>query len=289
MLPKTHKTAPLGAVFGFFLPPIPAMGEFPLSSPKSDLGEIGENLAKCYNKYMSNRKIPLVPGEYFHVYSRGNNKQKIFLNNKDRDRFVKLLYICNSNRSANFRDDIVDKKIDAWDFERGEPTVSIGAWALMPNHFHIYLTSPNSPKSDLGEKRANEDRNHISEFMRKLLTAYVKYFNTKYGRTGALYEGKFKSRHINDDNQAKYLFSYIHLNPLKLINSKWKENGIHNSHATLKFLNNYKWSSYNDYRGIARKENKILQINDFPRYFSNIKDFDSEIFSWLRYNDPDFP
>ena len=59
--------------------------------------------------------------------------------------------------------------------------------------------------------------------MHRVLTAYSKYFNAKYHRTGSLFEGKFKSVHINKDTQAKYLFSYIHLNPLKLIDSKWNK------------------------------------------------------------------
>ena len=113
--------------------------------------------------------------------------------------------------------------------------------------------------------------------------SYSKYFNKKYNRTGSLFEGPFKSTHINNDNQAKYLFSYIHLNPVKLIDPNWKENGIINMDATLKHLDSYKWSSYLDYKGILRKEGKILEIEKFPEYFSNIGDFDSEVFSWLRF------
>lgn len=226
---------------------------------------------------MSNRKIPLLSGQYFHIYNRGNSKQNIFLNDKDRERFVKLLYLSNSIKGVNFRDDIVDKNIDAFDFEREETLVSIGAWVLMPNHFHIYLTSP---KSNLGEEKIN-----ISEFMRKLLTAYTKYFNTKYKRKGSLCEGTFKSVHVNDDNQAKYLFSYIHLNPVKLIDPEWKENGITDKNITFKHLNDYKWSSFHDHKGILRKENKILNLKDFPEYFNNIDDFDSEILSWLQYEE----
>jgi len=224
---------------------------------------------------MANRKVPLISGEYFHVYNRGNSKQEIFLDDKDRERFVKLLYLSNSKKNVNFRDDITDCKIDAWDFEREETLVSIGAWVLMPNHFHIYITSP---KSDLGE----EDHN-ISEYMRKLLTAYTKYFNTKYNRTGCLYEGCFKSKHIENDKQAKYLFSYIHLNPIKLFDSGWKGGRITETDAVLNYLNNYRWSSYQDHCGASRKENKILEIENFPQYFSNIEDFNNEILSWINF------
>ena len=220
-----------------------------------------------------------MPEEYFHIYNRGNSKQKIFLNDRDKSHFIKLLYLSNSKKNFNFRDDIIDKKIDAWDFERGETLVSIGAWVLMPNHFHIYITSP-SPGE--GEK---DDNSNIVLFMHKLSMSYVKYFNKKYNRTGALFEGRFKSTYVKDDNQAKYLFSYIHLNPVKLIEPRWKEEGIKDINATLAHLNNYKWSSYDDHRGIDRQENKILQLDSFPEYFSDIRDFNSEIFSWLEFKE----
>ena len=106
------------------------------------------------------RKVPLVCGEYFHVYNRGNSKQEIFIDDQDKDRFIKLLYLSNSSKNINFRDDIVNKKIDTWDFERGKQVVSIGAWVLMPNHFHIYIISP---ISGVGE-------NNIALFMNNLST-----------------------------------------------------------------------------------------------------------------------
>ena len=151
----------------------------------------------------------------------------------------------------------------------------------MSNHFHIYITT--SHKSDLW---LSEEKNRISEFMRKVSTAYAKYFNAKYERTGGLFEAKFKSVYVSKDNQAKYLFSYIHLNPIKFIDSKWKENGIKNVKKSLEFLEKYKWSSYIDYiRPNSRNESKILDIKNFPKYFSNIKDFNEEILEWLEYQE----
>lgn len=235
---------------------------------------------------MSYRKVSLAPEEYFHVYNRGNSKQKIFLDDKDKDRFVKLLYLCNSTGCVNFRDDIIKSKIDAFDFERGETLVSIGAWVLMPNHFHLYITS--SPKPCLGLKKDDDDQTPISIFLHKLCTSYVKYFNKKYDRKGSLFEDKFKSVHVENDSQAKYLFSYIHLNPVNLIRPSWKEKGIEDFEEALSFLDKYHWSSYHDHRGTLRKENKILDLNNFPEYFSNKIDFDSEIISWI-YEDKNFP
>lgn len=233
---------------------------------------------------MARRKIPLVRGEFFHVYNRGNSKQQIFIDDQDLDRFTKLLYLCNSKKSFNFRNDIVRKGIDAWDFDRGETIVAIGAWVLMSNHFHVYISTPRLDLVKAG--KVNEaERSFISLFLEKVGKAYVQYFNTKYERTGGLFEGKFKATHIETDPQAKYNFSYIHLNPIKLIDSKWRENGIKNLQESLKFLENYKWSSYLDYKGVIRPENKILDRKHFLDYFQNIKDFDSEILEWLKFSE----
>lgn len=227
---------------------------------------------------MAKRKIPFVKGEYYHIYNRGNSKQKIFLDESDYKHFIKLLFICNSKINFKFRDNIVDIKIDAFEFERGKQIVSIGSWVIMPNHFHLYLII-NPHMSDMWGK---DERNYISEFMRKLSTSYAKYFNGKYNRTGSLFEGSFKAVHIENDNQAKYLFSYIHLNPVKLIQKNWKEEGIKNVKDTLEFLNKYKWSSYLDHNKVERKENKIINLEDFPKYFNYVKDFDEEILDWLK-------
>jgi len=225
---------------------------------------------------MPRRKVPFVPGEYYHIYNRGNSKQIIFFDEKDYERFTKCLYLCNSQKNFNFRDDIVDLKIDSFDFDRGTPIVSIGTWTLMPNHFHLYLTF--SPCPGQGEK------NNISDFMHRLSLAYVGYLNRKYKRTGSLFEGPFKAVHVKNDNQARYLFSYHHLNPVKLIQPKWKEEGIKNTKKTLEFLKNYKWSSYLDYKGVKRPEGKIITLEDFPIDFQNTNDFDREILDWLEYN-----
>lgn len=229
---------------------------------------------------MTVRSVPLVDGEYYHIYSRGNSKQKIFLDRKDYEHFIKCLFVFNSHKSFKFRNDSSRLQIDPFDFDRGELLVSIGAWVLMPNHFHIYIRT-NPHKSDL----CKVDKNRISEFMRKVLTAYAKYFNLKYNRTGGLFEGKFKSVHIKNDNQAKYLFSYQHLNPIKLIQKDWKEVGIKDYKKALEFLEGYIWSSYLDHKGVKRKENIIINLEHFPNYFSVMKDFDQEILTWLKYVD----
>lgn len=222
---------------------------------------------------MTVRKTPFLEGEYYHIYNRGNNKQKIFFSDEDKDHFVKLLYLCNSVGNVNFREDIVKNKIDAFDFNRGDSIVYMGAWVLMPNHFHLYITPSSNPGG-------------LAKFVGRVCNAYTKYLNIKYGRTGSLFEGRYKSVHIKDETQAKYLFSYIHLNPIKLIQSDWKEKGINDTQKSFEFLRQYKWSSYQDYLDIKRKENKILNRSNFINYFDNPESFREEIFDWIIPSNP---
>ena len=208
---------------------------------------------------MSIRKTNLVCNEFYHIYNRGNGKSAIFLDDEDYDRFIKILYICNSENNFKFRDSITSLKLDAFDFERGNTLVDILGWVLMPNHFHLILISH---RSDLWEK----DYNPITEFMRKVSTSYAMYFNKKYKRTGSLFEGKFKSSHINEENYFNYIFSYVHLNPIKLIQKDWKENGIRDKNISINYLRNYKYSSFLDYFSEYRKQSKIINKMILPEH-----------------------
>ncbi|HEY4494269.1 MAG TPA: transposase [Candidatus Paceibacterota bacterium] len=220
---------------------------------------------------MSLRKKPFVLGEYYHIYNRGNSKQKIFHDQEDYFRFISLLYACNSGN--DFRIYALNSGESPYDFERGTLLVSIGAYCLMPNHFHILITQT--------------DKGDISKFMQKLTTAYVMYYNKKYERTGGLFEGRFKAEHLDSDIYLKYIFSYIHLNPIKLIDEDWKENGIKNKKNVLEYLSNYKYSSYIDYIGKERIQNKILNRKAFPDYFSTPREFLREIFEWISFGEID--
>jgi putative transposase len=220
---------------------------------------------------MSIRKKAFVAEEYYHLYNRGNSKQKIFHDSQDYNHFVSLLYACNSVN--NFRTYGLNKEESPYDFERGLLLVNIGAYCLMPNHFHILITQT--------------EKGDISKFMQKLSTAYVMYYNKKYKRTGGLFEGKFKAEHLHRDPYLKYIFSYIHLNPVKLIDKHWKEKGIKNKKAALSYLSAYKYSSYLDYIGKERIQNKILNIKSFPKYFPTQKEFSKEIFEWISFNKND--
>lgn len=217
---------------------------------------------------MSMRKVSFAFGEYYHIYNRGNSKQKIFQDKNDYLHFMFLLSILNTDKNVELRN---IKKDNLLNIKKVQPIVSIGAYVLMPNHFHILITE----KIDGG----------VSKFMQKLSTAYVMYYNKKHTRTGSLFEGKFKSEHLHTDNYLKYIFSYIHLNPIKLIQKDWKEKGISDKNRALEFLKTYNFSSYFEYIGVNRKEVSIINIKDFPDYFTNTSSFSKEILTWLNYKE----
>ena len=214
------------------------------------------------------RSISFSLNEYYHIYARGTEKRKIFIDKKDHDRFVALLFATNCKEVIHLSDYPRGFK-KLFYIKRSKTLVDIGAYCLMPNHFHILVRE--------------KEEGGTSRFMQKLMTGYTMYFNKKHQRVGALFSSKFKAEHANTDRYLKYLFSYIHLNPVKLIDPSWKERGIKNKMNTQKFLEEYTYSSFLDYYSV--KENRptsaIIEKHVFPEYFKNGKEFIKEIFDWL--------
>ena len=210
---------------------------------------------------MALRKQSFAENECYHLYNRGTEKRIIFLDKKDYERFLFLMYICNTEKSIILRDTHEN-------FDRGETIVDIGAYCLMPNHFHFLVRE--------------KTENGISTYMRKLLTGYSMYFNKKYKRTGKLYEGVFKSIHIDKDNYLKYIYSYIHLNPAKLMDKNWRENKIKNINNLLDYAFSYPYSSIKEYKD---KKFKITNPSEFPAYFKKPIDHKNELLEWLNFTD----
>lgn len=213
------------------------------------------------------RKDPFITGEYYHIYNRGIDKRVIFKLKKDYERFMMLLCLANSNDSFRL-DDILNKQHKIFDeillLDKGEPLVSIGAWCLMTNHFHLLIRQ--------------EVDGGITKFMKKVGTGYSMYFNIKYQRKGALFGGLFKSKLVGvDDNYMRQLFGYIHINPLEIEFPKWKDQVNKSSVNMKKFLESYRYSSYLDYLGEDRVEENIIKTENFPDYFQGARSFEDFI------------
>ncbi len=138
-----------------------------------------------------------------------------------------------------------------------DPFVETLAFCLMPNHIHLLL-------------KQIKDRG-ISEFVRKFGVGEAGYFNKKYSRKGPLF-AKFRAVHIKDDDQLNTIFVYIHSNPISLIEPGWKEAGVKNPEKVMQFLENYKWSSYQDYISSNRWGDLLVtdiilkQFKDWVKY-----------------------
>lgn len=200
------------------------------------------------------RSAPLETGEIYHIFNRGAHKQKIFSNDKDYRRFQINMYLANHSEPIVFRDILRSKKyIELFSvYSVDYSLVDVLGYSLMPNHFHMIVRQ----KVDGG----------ITRYLKKVAGGYSMYFNTKYEHSGTLFQGPFKSSHVSSDPYFQWIFAYVHLNPVSIIEPKWEEKEIGNNAKTQKFLNDYKYSSYADFYGKERPERAILAYNDAREY-----------------------
>ncbi|MBI2591303.1 MAG: transposase [Candidatus Brennerbacteria bacterium] len=219
------------------------------------------------------QRIKPAINEIYHLYNRGVEKRKIFLDDNDYLRFVHDLFEFNDqNPTINLAYHIgynKSKEVGLPKIER-EPRqllVELLIFCLMPNHFHLVVKQ--------------KVKNGITEFMRKLGTGYTNYFNKKYERVGSLFQGIFKIKHIINETHFVHLPYYIHCNPLDLIAPEWKKREFKNYHKIKQFLEFYRWSSHLDYLG---KKNfpSVTQREFLLKYFGGHEQYKKDMADWLR-------
>ncbi|MBI4064765.1 transposase [Candidatus Gottesmanbacteria bacterium] len=141
----------------------------------------------------------------YHIYNRGVEKRKIFLEDQDYAVFLKIL-----KDALSPQPDL--KKTVATTYLQGptlqvwhrkpknfSTTIELLAFVLMSNHFHLLI-------------KQSIDRS-IKEFMQSITTRYSIYFNKKYKRVGPLFQSKYKAVLVNEEPYLLHLTRYIHLNP----------------------------------------------------------------------------
>jgi REP element-mobilizing transposase RayT len=148
------------------------------------------------------------PGAFYHIMSRGNERQDIFRCDDDRKMFLDLI----GDFSERFEIDMF-------------------TYVLMDNHFHLLLRT----------RQAN-----LPKAMQWLGTTYTRKFNNRHDRSGHLFQGRYKSILVENDQYLLHLSCYIHRNPIRA--------GI------ISRLADYPWSSYPSY-GYARKTPKWLDTS----------------------------
>lgn len=201
---------------------------------------------------MPYRKEQFINGEIYHVVTRGIDDRLIFKDINDYYRGIFSIYEFNNNDSVSIwlrrrerkaekiKESLQDPKSlqgpTSHTLDNREKFVEIIAFCFMPNHIHLLIRQ-------IREKG-------LHNFMVKLGGGYGRYFNQKYKRKGYLFQNRFRSVHIKDDNQFKILVPYIFTNPVALIYPKFKEKGVKSFEKAKEFLESYKWSSYQDCIGI---------------------------------------
>ncbi|MBI2068822.1 MAG: transposase [Candidatus Yanofskybacteria bacterium] len=211
--------------------------------------------------------------EIYHVLNRGVDKRQVFMDKQDHLRFIHDLYEFNDQDRVEttyfkFRDFGASGRVATSPNKKHRKLlVDILAFCLMPNHYHILL----KPKVERG----------MSLFMQKLNAGYTKYFNQKYERTGALFQGRYKQVPVIDETHFLHLPFYIHFNPLDLSHPEWRENKIANPEKALEFLKSFRWSSHLDYSGIKNFPS-VLNSKVLMEVFESNKDYEKLVESYLK-------
>ncbi len=146
------------------------------------------------------RKDPLINDHYYHIYNRGVDKRDIFTTKKDLSRFIQSVKQFNIVKPIGSLQKVpkIDSNVDVQHLH--QPLVSIVCYCFNPNHFHFII-------------KQNVE-NGISEFFKRLLGGYTNYFNKVHKRSGALFQGRFKSHLINSDQYILKIRPYVNINYL---------------------------------------------------------------------------
>jgi len=232
------------------------------------------NLINIYNILDTGNRMKkphFATNSFYHIYNRGVEKRDVFLDAKDYFRFIHDLFEFNDEAPAlnlyyklpSFKSyEVEPRKI----IRKRELLVDIIAYCLMPNHFHLLL------------RQRQEDG--IVRFMQKLGTGYTMYFNQKYQRVGALFQGRFRAALIEKESHFVYLPHYIHLNPLDLYMPDWRDRRISDWRKAIKYLRSYRWSSYPDY--IGEKNFPSLMLMHYIReLFGSSKIYSESLREWI--------
>ena len=192
------------------------------------------------------RDIKFVIGEFYHIYNRGVDKRVIFSDSNDMERWLESVVDFNSIETIGsiYENNFLKNKEGVIVSEK---LVSIVAYCFNDNHYHFLL-----------EQMVDDG---IEKFMHRLGTGYAKYFNNKNKRTGSLFQGKFKAKHVDSNEYLLYLSVYINLN------NKVHQLGCSASKPDDELIEN-SWGEYTDsiIGGLCKKEIVLEQFKNKEEY-----------------------
>jgi putative transposase len=127
------------------------------------------------------RDIQLCAGEFYHLYNRGNNRERIFF---ERENYLLFL--------RRLRQHLL-------------PVLDVVAYCLMPTHYHLLVRIKTTEVSETSV---------VSRAMMRFSVSYTKAMNKRYDRVGSLFQGAFQAKRVDSDAYLAHLSRYIHLNPM---------------------------------------------------------------------------
>jgi len=194
---------------------------------------------------MSTKRNVFANEEFFHIYNRGVDKRIIFDDRYDIDRFFQSLIQFNVIDPIGSLYENSFRQLGGPTPKSEEKLVHIVAYCLNPNHFHIIL------------EQVSEGG--VSEYMKRLSGGYTNYFNIKNDRSGSLFQGRFKSIHIDSNEYLLHVSAYVNLN-----------DRVHQLGCpTPKLVKSMSsWGEYteNGIKGICEKEIILRQFREAEEY-----------------------
>ncbi len=193
----------------------------------------GRNIIKDY-----------APESYYHIYSRGVNKDIVFLDEQDYSTFLSLFKRYLSDKPAMSKARV--------EYPCYGSRIQLLAYCLMPNHIHLLVYQ--------------QDSAAIIDFMRSLMTSYSMYFNRKYDRVGPVFQSRYRARHIDQQSYLEHISRYIHLNPRNWENYNYSSIGYYSGTQHAEWMQpqkileifNSNWHEYNTFMHDYQDNKRIL-------------------------------
>lgn len=186
-----------------------------------------------------NRYKVCIPDHYYHIYNRGVNKRRIFLDDADYAVFLNLL--------KRYLDAEPAKDLKGREYPWLHERLELLAFCLMPNHFHLLVY--------LKEEAA------MTQLLHSVGTSYTTYFNKKYHRVGPLFQERYKASMILREDYLLHISRYIHLNPSDYKRWEWSS------------LPYYLGKKHADWL----QPDKILQLFNGPKDYADfVADYESQ-------------
>ena len=187
----------------------------------------------------------LIPGQYYHIYNRGNNRENLFKEAKNYPYFLKLY----------------SKHV--------ERVASTFAYCLLRNHFHFFVRIKTEEEQiEYHEQLSRESGVHnafkpIEPYrgFGNCFNAYAKAINNQYGRTGSLFEKRFEREWVDSDRYRLAVVAYIHRNP--------------QNHRFVADFRDWKWSSYQTILSGGKTKIRYVEVLDWFEGVDAFVDFHS--------------